>query len=98
MPLSEAAALGRVLIYPRTPNEAEVVEDYTGPKFSYATFPIPRTTNWEWLPSASSLAEQLLKLRDLKPDPVAGRRYYERHAWSLTAKRFVEICRSRGWM
>ena len=97
MPLSEAAALGRIVIHPQTPNETEVVSDYEGPKLSYATHPIPRANNWEWLPSSASLAEQLLKLRDLKPDPAAGRRYYAKHAWEKTAQRFVEIVKGRGW-
>lgn len=98
MPLSEAAALGRVLIYPQTPNETEVVSDYEGPKLSYATHPIPRVSNWEWLPDPASLAEQLLKLRDLKPDPAAGRKYYEAHTWKKTAEKFVSIVKERGWI
>lgn len=97
MPLSEAAALGRVLVNPRTPNETEVLSDYDGPKLSYNTFPIPRSTNWEWLPDPADLAKQLVKIRDLKPDPAAGRRYYAAHSWAKTAERFVEIVKARGW-
>lgn len=97
MPLSEAAALGRVMIHPRTPNETEVLEDYEGPKLSYGTHPIPRANNWEWLPDPEDLAVQLLKLRELKTDPAAGRRYYERHAWPRVAERFMGLVKDRGW-
>lgn len=97
MPLTEAAALGRVLVHPDMPNESEVVGDYEGPRLSYATHPIPRITSWEWLPDVSSLAEQLAKVKDLKPDPAAGRRYYERHNWGVVAARFREIVEQRGW-
>ncbi|MBF6555471.1 MAG: hypothetical protein IVW52_04765 [Acidimicrobiales bacterium] len=97
MPLSEAAALGRVLVYPDEPNRNEVVSDYGGPKLPVRTFPFPRTTNWERMMDVSDLAEQLLKLRDLRPDPAAGRAYYAAHTWAKTAERFVEIVKERGW-
>ena len=98
MPLSEACALGRVVIYPNEPTRSEVVSDYEGPKLRYETFPIPRMAAWERLADPVSLGEQLAKLRDLKPDPTAGRRYYAAHSWAKTAERFVEIARGRGLM
>ena len=96
MPLSEAASLGRVLIYPDEPNRREVVADYEGPKLSVRTFPIPRAANWERLIDPSDLAQQVLKLRDLSPDPAAGRKYFAAHSWDRTAERFLDICKRRG--
>jgi glycosyltransferase involved in cell wall biosynthesis len=96
MPLSEAAALGRVMFVPNDPNRLEVVSDYEGPKLVFDTFPIPRSMNWERLPDPHSLAQQLLKLKDLKPDPAAGRRYFEKHTWKKTAEQFVKVLQSRG--
>lgn len=97
MPLAEACALGRVAILPDDPNRREVAADYTGPKAVVRTFPIPRITNWERIMDPSDLALALLALRDLKPDPAAGRRYYEAHAWPRVADRFLEIAKARGF-
>lgn len=96
LPLMEAAAMGKVLIYPDEPNRAEVVADYEGPKMAYATAPIPRANNWEVLPDPHSLAQCLLQLGELVPSSSAGRNYYSRHTWKACAERFLAIAEARG--
>jgi hypothetical protein len=97
MPLSEACALGRVVILPDEANRREVAGDYRGPKLVVRTFPMPRTTSWERLIDPSDLALALLQVKTLKPDPEAGRDYYSRHSWATVADRFMEIAERRGW-
>lgn len=96
MPLSEAAALGRVLVLPDDPNRREVAADYDGPKIVVGTNPIPRITNWERIIEPTLLGVALMKLRDLAPDPAAGRAYYARHSWAVVADEFLRICGGRG--
>jgi hypothetical protein len=96
MPLSEACALGRAVVFPADANRLEVTADYGGPKLPVSTFPFPRQMNWERMMDVQHLAEQLLRLRGLEPDPAAGREYFARHNWGTVADRFLEIARGRG--
>ncbi len=96
MPLMEAAAMGKVVIYPAEPNRIEVVSDYQGLKMAYQTAPVPRTNNWEHLPDPHSLAQCLLQLRDLVPTTDLGRNYYAEHTWKKCAERFLAIVEDRG--
>jgi len=96
MPLSEACALGRMVIYPDEPVRGEVVADYEGPKAAVRSFPFPRNMNWERMIDCDDLARALLLVDGAAPDPAAGRRYYERHSWARVAEKFLEIAKRRG--
>lgn len=99
MPLMEACAMGRFVIYPNFPNNVEVTSDYAPDRLKRAvrchTTP-SQSMAWESLMDVDDLASALEEVATAEPDPVAGRQYYERHSGARMAERFVSIAKSRG--
>ena len=71
MPLSEAAALGRVLIYPAHPERGRGGRGLHQAEVLLRNVPNPADHELGVAPVGRA-AEQLLKLHDLKPDPRGG--------------------------
>lgn len=99
MPLMEAAAMGRFVIYPDMPNNDEVVSDYDGPQRAVRSHLVPQTTAWEWLMDPEALAgalEDAAKYVRTPKDDEAGKAYYARHTWGTTVDRFLSIAAREG--
>jgi hypothetical protein len=102
LPLMEAAAMGRYLIYPSFPNNEEVVHDYGGISRAVKTRRIPLTTSWEWVMDEDDLAAALERVPAIAKelgtaeDQEAATEYYDRHSWRATVHDFLAIAEREG--
>ena len=98
LPLMEASAMGRMVIFPDFANNMEVTEGVPGKlRRPVKTHVSPvQAMAWESIMDIDDLAAALEAVPAATPDPEAGRRYYEQHKWANTAERFMSMVKGRG--
>jgi glycosyltransferase involved in cell wall biosynthesis len=99
MPLMEAAAMGKMLIFPDFPNNMEVTDGISAKlRRPVKTHMAPsQAMAWESLMDAADLSAALAEVPAAINDPEGGRDYYRKHSWSVTAARFVSLLKKEGF-
>ncbi len=99
MPEMEAAAMGKMVIFPDFPNNMEVTEGIS-PKLRrpVKTHVMPaQAMAWESLMDVDDLSRALAEVPSSIGDPEGGRAYYKKHSWEVTADRFVSLLKKEGF-
>lgn len=98
LPQMEAAAMGRMIIYPDFPNNREMAEGLP-PALNrpIRTYEMPaQNMAWESLMDVDELAEALSDIPAVITNAAAGRAYYEAHSWQKTAVGFLSLLKREG--